>query len=106
VLNQESNNFGVISILVTDFVLLFTMLIGLLRLRLQAGGALNLGRFLWNQVRWWQLSGFDTLKLTNVRKGLLWLLLATIGEVPSTVRLAILSQSFGSLISMSHYRRS
>jgi hypothetical protein len=68
VLNFESNNFGVISILVTDVVLLLSMLIGLLRLRLQAGGALNLGRFLWNQVRSWQFSlGCDALKSTNVR---------------------------------------
>jgi hypothetical protein len=34
----------------TDFVLLFTMLIGLLRLRIEAGGTLSLGRFLWKQV--------------------------------------------------------
>ena len=32
------------------------MLIGLLRLRLEAGGAFALGRFLWKQVRWWQFS--------------------------------------------------
>ena len=31
------------------------MLIGLLRLRLEAGGALSLGRTLWNQVQWLQL---------------------------------------------------
>jgi hypothetical protein len=52
VLNLKSNNLGVISILVTDVVLFLMMLIGLLRLRLEAGGAFALGRFLWKQVRW------------------------------------------------------
>ena len=32
------------------------MLTGLLRLRLKAGKSMNLGRILWNQVQWWQLS--------------------------------------------------
>ena len=39
-------------------------------------------------------AGRNTPKFTPVRKGLLWLLLATIAEVPPTVRLAILSYPF------------
>ena len=38
--------------LTTDVFLLLIMLIGLLRMRFEAGGALSLGRILWKQVRW------------------------------------------------------
>jgi hypothetical protein len=41
----------VIGSLVTDIVLLIIMFVGLLDLRLQAGGTFNLGRMLWKQVR-------------------------------------------------------
>ena len=54
--NFDSNKITVVASLVTDVALLLIMLIGLLRLRLTAGGALSLGRILWNQVQWWQLS--------------------------------------------------
>ena len=50
-----------ISILFTDVVLLIIMLIGLLRMRLESGGALRFGRILWNQVRWWQFALAATL---------------------------------------------
>ncbi|KAH9984326.1 hypothetical protein BJV74DRAFT_797194 [Russula compacta] len=56
--------------LVTDIVLLFIMLAGLLRLRRQGGGSFALTRLLWKQ-------------------GLIWLLLATIAEVPTVVFLIV-----------------
>jgi len=46
------------------------MLIGLLRLRLEAGGTLSLGRFLWKQ-------------------GIIWLFFATIAEVPAIVMIGL-----------------
>ena len=49
VLNTESGNKTVIALLVTDVVLLLTMLVGLLRLR-QHGTMFALGQLLWKQV--------------------------------------------------------
>ena len=49
VLNTESGSKTVIVTLVTDVVLLLTMLVGLLRLR-QHGNMFALGQLLWNQV--------------------------------------------------------
>jgi len=54
----------------TNFVLLFTMFIGLLRLRIEAGGRLSLGRFLWKQ-------------------GIIWFFIATIVNVPQIVFLGL-----------------
>ncbi len=51
VLNIESNKLTMIGILVTDIILLSTMLVGLLRLRRGGGGKFELGRLLWKQVR-------------------------------------------------------
>ncbi|KAH9968291.1 hypothetical protein BJV74DRAFT_868632 [Russula compacta] len=47
----ESNRATVISMLVTDFVLLLIMLCGLHRLRHNVVGTFELGRLLWKQVR-------------------------------------------------------
>jgi hypothetical protein len=65
VLNTGSGNKAVIATLVTDVVLLFTMLFGLLRLR-QHGTMFALGQLLWNQ-------------------GLFWLFFASVAEVPPVV---------------------
>ena len=51
--NVGSDRLTIIAILFTDVVLLLIMLTGLLRMRLETGGALRFGRILWNQVRWW-----------------------------------------------------
>jgi hypothetical protein len=56
VINFESSKVTVVLALVTDVLLLLIMLIGLLRMRFEAGGALSLGRILWKQVQWWQFS--------------------------------------------------
>ena len=54
VFNVKTNRISTVAILFTDIALLLIMLIGLLRMRLEAGGSFRLGRILWNQVRWWQ----------------------------------------------------
>ena len=78
------------------------MLTGLLRMRLKTGSAFGLAHILWKQVRLWQsLLAVILPNLLNyifVRKGLIWLLLATVAEVPSAVRLAILFHLFLLLI--------
>jgi hypothetical protein len=51
-LNVQIIKLNFISTLITDIVLLLVMLIGLLRLRLDGGGMLSLGRILWKQVGW------------------------------------------------------
>ncbi|KAF8491233.1 hypothetical protein F5888DRAFT_1807633 [Russula emetica] len=66
VLNTEKNKSTVISILISDIVLLLIVLVGLLRLLHDSGGPFALGRLLWKQ-------------------GVLWLLIATVAEVPPTV---------------------
>jgi hypothetical protein len=53
-LNAATSKPNIISSLVTDVILLLIMLVGLLRLRFEKGGAFGVGRMLWNQVRWWQ----------------------------------------------------
>jgi hypothetical protein len=69
VLNIESSKNNIIITLVTDVVLLLTMLAGLLRLR-QYGTMMGLWRLLW-------------------RQGLIWLLLATVSEVTPTVFISL-----------------
>jgi hypothetical protein len=49
VLHTESTKKTIFAVLVSDVVLLLTMLAGLLRLRLH-GPMLGLGQFLWKQV--------------------------------------------------------
>ena len=49
-LNIDSQTLNIVITLATDFVLLLTMVVGLLRLRYHSGGAFELGRLLWKQV--------------------------------------------------------
>ncbi|KAH9990090.1 hypothetical protein BJV77DRAFT_1069111 [Russula vinacea] len=69
-LNASITKPAVIGSLFSDVALLLIMLIGLLRLRCRGGGEFSMGRTLWKQ-------------------GLIWLLVATIAEVPSTVFLIL-----------------
>jgi hypothetical protein len=48
--NTEGSKPSIVSILVTDIVLISIMLLGLLRLRCHGGGAFGLGKLLWKQV--------------------------------------------------------
>jgi hypothetical protein len=72
----------------TDFALLLIMVIGLLRLRLEAGEMLGMGRLLWEQIRWLFISRklFLLMRFPSVSimtdSGIIWLLIATIIEGP------------------------
>ncbi|KAI9454253.1 hypothetical protein BJY52DRAFT_766903 [Lactarius psammicola] len=69
VLNIEKSKNNIIVTLVTDVVLCLTMLVGLLRLR-QHGTMMGLWRLLW-------------------RQGVIWLIMATVAEVPPTVFISL-----------------
>ncbi|KAN0141805.1 hypothetical protein V8E53_000267 [Lactarius tabidus] len=69
VLNTDSSLQNILSTLATDVALLLTMLFGLLSLR-RKGSMFSLGQLLWKQ-------------------GLIWLLLATIAEVPPAVFISL-----------------
>ncbi|KAH9974557.1 hypothetical protein BGW80DRAFT_1458099 [Lactifluus volemus] len=68
--NSDTTKLNAIATLATDAMLLLMMLACLLQLRLQDGGMLSLGDFLWKQ-------------------GLIWFLLAAVAEVPPTVFLIL-----------------
>lgn len=76
VLNTEKTKPSIIVTLITDIFLLLIVLIGLLRLLHDSGGSFALGRLLWKQ-------------------GVIWLLIATVAEVPPTVFITLnLNASF------------
>jgi len=64
--NTQSTKLAITTMPVTDITLLVIMLVGLLRLRHRGGGKFNLGRLLWKQ-------------------GVIYLLVATIAEIPPVV---------------------
>jgi hypothetical protein len=67
------------------------MLIGLLRLGFHEPGVYGLGRLMWRQVRVFSLlASRDSLSADTlpVRKGIVWLFLATIAEIPPVVSVA------------------
>jgi hypothetical protein len=49
--STEGSKPSIVSILVTDSVLISVMLVGLFRLRSHGGGAFRLGKLLWKQVQ-------------------------------------------------------
>jgi len=65
IINMQSNKMNIIVSLASDVILLLIMVAGLLRLRPEIG-TFGLGRILWNQ-------------------SLIWLMLATVAEVPPAV---------------------
>ena len=94
--NIEATKPTVFGSFIVDFVLLVIMLIGLLRHRHKTGGEFGLGRTLWKQVRHchsgssrWPRQTISLMRI-SIRKGIIWLILATVAEVPTSVRLAIL----------------
>ena len=67
------------------------MLIGLLRLGFHKPGMYGLGRLMWKQVRVSALlasRGFLSTNTLPVRKGIVWLFIATIAEIPPVVSVA------------------
>jgi hypothetical protein len=63
VTNLETTKPSLISLFVTDCLLLLFMLAGLLRLRRRGGGTFELGRLLWRQVRAAVLASCDVVDL-------------------------------------------
>ena len=64
------------------------MIFGLLRLGFHERGAFGLGRLLWKQVGYWCFSlivVFSAYTAARIHKGVIWLLVATIAEVPPAV---------------------
>lgn len=61
--NLETSKPSLISLFVTDCLLLMLMLAGLLRLRRRGGGSFQLGRLLWRQVRAAAIAGCDVIDL-------------------------------------------
>ncbi|KAF8491207.1 hypothetical protein F5888DRAFT_1075420 [Russula emetica] len=90
VLNTEKDKFSSISILISDIVLLLIVLIGLLRLH-DSGGTFALGRLLWKQVGSGrsQFSVSQFTYLFPLPKGVIWLLIATVAEVPPMVLIVL-----------------
>jgi hypothetical protein len=87
VLNTEKNKPSIIATLITDIILLLIVLIGLLRLLRDCGGSFALGRLLWKQVGSGR-SHFSVCQFTYLfplPKGVIWLLIATVAEVPPMV---------------------
>ena len=80
-LNPEGSKDNIIVTLATDVVLLLTMLVGLLRM---GQDGTTLGLFLWRQAG----SSTSRALWSLIRlscQGLIWLLMATISEVPPAV---------------------
>ncbi|KAH9964910.1 hypothetical protein BC827DRAFT_1265597 [Russula dissimulans] len=67
---SESNKLNITVALIADVIVLLTVLIGLFRLQREGVGRFGIGLLLWNQ-------------------GVIWLILATIAEVPPTVLLIL-----------------
>jgi len=70
VVDTPSNTASLISMAVTDIILLLIMLVGLLRLRFHSGGTFGLARLL-------------------LKQGVIWILLATVVEVPPAILLIL-----------------
>lgn len=87
--NSESSKLYVIVLAITDIILLLIVLIGLLRLRRDGCGTFGIGLLLWKQVgsyrsMWPRLP--RPIDMHSVYKGVIWLLLATVADVPPAVR--------------------
>ena len=86
--NLHISVLNVLVTLVTDIILLLIMVFGLLRLGFHERGAFGLGRLLWKQVTYCYfllavvLSAYMVVRF---HKGVIWLLVATVAEVPIAV---------------------
>jgi len=94
-----------IAMLITDIVLLLTMLVGLFRLHRHGSGML--AQVLWKQVgyRFLLVVVLESIDV-SFRKGVVWLFLTIVALVPSTVSPTNVSPIFFSFISISRPRYS
>ena len=82
--------------LISDTILLLTVLVGLFRLNRGIRGSIGVGRLLWNQVRLFCFASWaldPTIGFITASKGVIWLLLAAAVEIPPVVRLLTLQLS-------------
>jgi len=70
VLNSDSSKLHILVFVITDIILLLTALAGLSRWRRDMDGIFSIGRLLWKQ-------------------GIMWLLLATVAEIPPLVLIVL-----------------
>jgi len=63
VFNSARTRLNVIVSFIHDTTLLLAMLVGLLRIRGQSGGAFEMGRLLWRQVEWLLVPSAATLSV-------------------------------------------
>lgn len=84
-LNSDSSKLYIIIVVVTDIVLLLTMLVGLFRWRSDGGGRFGIGGLLWKQVGVTTEPSFSVGDMFSVHKGVVWFLVATVAEVPPAV---------------------
>ncbi|KAI9441047.1 hypothetical protein F5148DRAFT_1258649 [Russula earlei] len=87
--NTESSKLNIIVTLITDIVLLLIMLVGLLRIRRYGGVTFGLGRLLWRQVQSSLLCCSSFVDVLSIPKGVIWLILASIAEIPPTVLISL-----------------
>ena len=91
VTNAESGTPSLVAagVAATDIALLLIMLVGLFRMRRDGGGMFGLAQVLWRQVLYRfslpSFSGF--IDMFSFCKGVIWLLLATVVEIPPLVSL-------------------
>jgi hypothetical protein len=86
--NLHISELNILVTLVTDVSLLLIMFVGLLRLGFHERAAFGLGRLLWKQVGYWYFSlavAFSAYMVVRIHKGVIWLLVATIAEIPPAV---------------------
>jgi hypothetical protein len=85
--NLHISKLNILVTLTTDIILLLIMFFGLLRLGFHERSAFGLGRLLWKQVgRYFSLAVvFFAYIVVHIHKGVTWLLVATIAEVPPAV---------------------
>ena len=88
VVNLHISELNILVTLATDIILLLIMIFGLLRLGFHERDAFGLGRLMWKQVRYGRFLlavAFYAYTVARIHKGVIWLLVATIAEVPPAV---------------------
>jgi hypothetical protein len=93
ILNIEDIKPSFVVTLITDTIILVTMLVGLFRPLNDCSYTFGVGRLLWKQVGsplFPLCDALEPLTLFPILKGIIWLLIATVAEVPPTASFASL----------------